>query len=450
MNSCRKVPEVFRNTRGGKRYKPYAAMLSLAAATALTSGSVALAAGGFSQFATTPNETAVGNYLNNLQASGSIPASISSPINSILSGSPAQVNTALNQLSPAVYQYLPDIALQEQVFFDQNVFQMLHDSYYMPEQSTATGAGMNNSGGMSSSNGGSPNGMMGGMMSGVMKYAKGVSIYSYYNWVSGDFAYSPSAAHFSASSVFLGANYHWCKPLIVGASISYTDPQATLDQFQSSAKLQDLGFQAYASYYRKGFFVAGLFDYSILDVDVYRNINFDGSLTSARGDTGGSVYNVALEGGYDFKAMKKHLIFGPLGGLYYTHVNVQGTSETSSPFALSVSKQRVESLRTQIGGHVSYDMPITHWLTVVPSLNAFYSHEYLNSSRGINASFVNTGSNAFTVETNGPVRDTALMGFSLTAEVGKNINVFTDYEAQFAGGPHTYAQSVTAGLEIGF
>lgn len=433
------------------RRKPANAMLALAAATAVMGfSSLAMAAGGFSQYATTPNELAVGNYLNNLQASGTLPASIASPINSILSGTPSQVNTALNQLSPAVYQYLPDIALQEQVFFDQNVFQMLHDSYYMPQQPTAMGGGMMNSNGMSSNGGENPNGMMGGMMSGMMKYAKGVSIYSYYNWVSGDFAYSPSAAHFSASSVFLGANYHWCKPLIVGASISYTDPQATLDQFQSSAKLQDLGFQAYASYDKKGFFLAGLFDYSILDADIYRNINFDGSLTSARGDTGGSVYNVALEGGYDFKAMKKHLIFGPLAGLYYTHVNVQGTSETSSPFGLSVSKQRVESLRSQIGGHIDYDLPVTHWLTLVPSLNAFYSHEYLDSSRGINASFLNTGSNAFTVVTNGPIRDTALMGFSLTAQIGKNINVFTDYEAQFAGGPHTYAQSVTAGLEVGF
>ncbi len=422
-----------------------------AAAAALVVGvSTAMAAGGFSQYATTPNEMAVGNYLNSLQGAGTLPTSISPQINAILSGSPSQVNTALNQLSPAVYQYLPDIALQEQVFFDQNVFQMLQDSYYSPGSSPAMGTmggGTMNSNDMSTGQG---TGADGGMMGGIMKYAKGLSVYSYYNWVSGDFAYSPSAAHFSASSVFLGTNYHWCKPVILGASISYTDPQATLDQFQSSAKLQDLGFQAYASYYKKGIFLAGLFDYSILDADIYRNINFDGSLTSARGDTGGSVYNVALEGGYDFKALKKHLIFGPLAGLYYTHVNVQGTSETSSPFGLSVSKQRVESLRSEIGGHVSYDMPVMHWLTLVPSLNAFYSYEYLNSSRGINASFVGTGSNAFTVVTNGPIRDTALMGFSLTAKIGKNIGVFTDYEAQFAGGPHTYAQSVTAGLQIGF
>ena len=202
MFSCRTVRKILRGTR----CKPYVALLSLAAGAALTGGgSIAMAAGGFSQYATTPNETAVGNYLNNLQASGSIPPSISSPINSILSGSPAQVNTALNQLSPAVYQYLPDIALQEQVFFDQNVLQMLQDSYYMPERSTATAANMPNSGGMSSNTGGSPNGMMGGMMSGVMKYAKGVSIYSYYNWVSGDFAYSPSAAHFSAGRAFADA-----------------------------------------------------------------------------------------------------------------------------------------------------------------------------------------------------------------------------------------------------
>ncbi len=419
-------------------------------ASLLMGSSIVLAAGGFSQYAASPNEFAVGNYLNSLSSSGNIPASISPSINAILNGSPAHLNTALDQLSPGVYQYLPDIALQEQTFFDQNVLQMLHEAYFNPYGASNGGGSSLASAGIGMNKGGSAAPAGGGLMSGWMQYAKGVSIYSYYNYNSGDFGYAPSAAHYSASSAFVGVNYRLSKPIIVGASISYSDPQATLDQFQSSAKLQDLGFQGYGSYYKHGFFLAGVFDYSILDADIYRNINFDGSLTSARGDTGGSVYNLGLETGYDFKALKNRLVYGPLAGIYYTHVNVQGTSETSSPFGLSVSKQRVESLRSEIGGHIAYHMPVLSWLNVVPSFNAFYSHEYLNGSRGINAGFVGTGSHAFTVVTNGPIRDTALMGFSLTAQVGKHVGVFTDYEAQFAGGPHTFAQSVTAGLEWSF
>lgn len=90
----------------------------LAAALLTAAASSAMAAGGFAQYASTPNELAVGNYLNSLQSSGTLSALTQSQLNAVLSGSPAQINTALNQLSPAVYQYLPDIALQEQVFFD--------------------------------------------------------------------------------------------------------------------------------------------------------------------------------------------------------------------------------------------------------------------------------------------------------------------------------------------
>jgi outer membrane autotransporter protein len=105
----------------------------------------------------------------------------------------------------------------------------------------------------------------------------------------------------------------------------------------------------------------------------------------------------------------------------------------NAPTARFIDDVRLVSQCLEVGLHVS----------------ASWQHEYLDSSRGINAQFTGTGGGSFVTQTDNPDRDAAFIDVGLDATVCKNVTVFVDYETQ-AGQNNFFAQSAEGGVKIGF
>ena len=83
------------------------------------------------------------------------------------------------------------------------------------------------------------------------------------------------------------------------------------------------------------------------------------------------------------------------------------------------------------------------------NFNAFWQHEFLNSSRDITASFTQLGGGSFLYNTAGPSRDSALLGLGAGGYVTKDVSLFVNYETQ-VGDKNQFAQTVMAGVAVSF
>jgi hypothetical protein len=75
-------------------------------------------------------------------------------------------------------------------------------------------------------------------------------------------------------------------------------------------------------------------------------------------------------------------------------------------------------------------------VSLTPHVSLCWQHEYLDSSRGVDAQFIGTGGGSFVTTTDNPDRDAAFIDAGLDATVCKNVTVFVDYETQAGQSKH--------------
>jgi len=245
----------------------------------------------------------------------------------------------------------------------------------------------------------------------------------------------------------VGIDFKITPHLRVGALFGYGHTHATLDTIGSNASVNTYSPGLYASYSDSGWYINALGSYGFADYSQNRNVSigaFNGTATSSPG--GGQIVG-DLDGGYDFHA--GNWTFGPTLGLQYVHLDVDGYTETGLPGAdLTVNENQSDSLRSLLGGRVSYTVK-SGSLLFVPHLSAGWQHEFLDQSRGITSQFNGLGAGSFTVNTPNPSRDSALVDIGLDAQLNNMLTLFTDYSFQ-AGQSNYFGQSVQAGAKIGF
>jgi len=138
-------------------------------------------------------------------------------------------------------------------------------------------------------------------------------------------------------SVTAGADYRLTDHLLVGATLSYAHTDATLDDFGSSATVDSYSPGFYASYADGGWFANFIGRYSYNSYTENRNIAFLGQ--TANGGTDGNEGVVDLDGGYLFH--NGPWSYGPVAGLQYTHLTVNGYTEQDSDANLTVDEDPV-------------------------------------------------------------------------------------------------------------
>jgi uncharacterized protein YhjY with autotransporter beta-barrel domain len=247
----------------------------------------------------------------------------------------------------------------------------------------------------------------------------------------------------NTESVTLGADYRLTQNFLVGLTATYGHTDATLDNDGSSATIDSYSPGFYASYADKGWYANATGNYLHNAYTQSRVIGFLGQTATSAPEGNEGVAN--LDGGYDFH--HGGLTYGPLIGLQYTHLTVDGYNEGGSVADLSVNTQDSDSLRSRLGGRLSFTC--THGgMNFTPHLDASWQHEFMDQSRGISSQFDN-GAGGFSVRTTNPSRDSALADAGLDAEINRTVTVFADYAVQ-AGQDNYFGQSVQAGVKIGF
>jgi len=248
----------------------------------------------------------------------------------------------------------------------------------------------------------------------------------------------------NTESVVAGADYHINEHVLAGVTASYAHTDATLDPANSSATVDSYSPGIFASYADGGWYANFMGRYSYNSYTEQREISFLGQ--SANGGTDGNEGMVDLDGGYDFRSGA--WTYGPVAGLQYTHLTVNGYTEQDSFANLAVNEDQSDSLRSRLGGQVRFDYHGCG-VTFTPHLEATWVHEFMDQSRGVTSQFTGFSGGSFTVRTDDPSRDSALVDLGLDAQVNNSITVFGDYLVQ-AGQDNYFGQSLQAGVRVNF
>jgi autotransporter-associated beta strand protein len=251
----------------------------------------------------------------------------------------------------------------------------------------------------------------------------------------------------TTGAVQIGVDYLITPHLKVGALMGFGHTDATLDNIGSKATIDTYTPGVYAAFADKGWYVNALGSYGFNSLTEDRSVSFGGLNGIAHGAPTGDQIIGDLDGGYDFHVNK--LTFGPAAGVQYTHYDIDGfTEDGSDPINLQVNREESDSLRSRLGGHVSYAFKAGK-VTLKPHLDAFWQHEFLDQSQGITSQFTSVGAGSFTTRASNPSRDSALIDGGLNADLNGQVSVYLDYVVQ-AGQSNYFGQSVQAGVRVAF
>jgi len=251
----------------------------------------------------------------------------------------------------------------------------------------------------------------------------------------------------TTGAVQIGADYRITPHLRVGAIFGYGHTDADLDDIGSKATVDSYAPGAFISYAQNGWYLNALGSYGFDNFTEDRSVSFPGFSGIAHGAPNGDQIVGNLDGGYDFH--EKNWTFGPLVGVQYTHMDVDSYTEGgANPVDLQVDKMETDSLRSRLGGHVSYVFH-TGKVLLTPHLDASWQHEFMDQSRGITSQFTSVGVGSFTINTPQPSRDSALIDGGLSADLNGQVSLYLDYLVQ-AGQSNYFGQAVEAGVKVGF
>ena len=245
----------------------------------------------------------------------------------------------------------------------------------------------------------------------------------------------------------IGADYKITPHFLAGVAFGYGHTHANLDTIGSNANVNTYSPAVYLSYSNSGWYANALGSYGFSSYSQNRSVSIGAFNGTAHSSPGGNQIIGDLDGGYDFH--KGNWTFGPTLGLQYTHLNVDGYTETGLPGAdLTVNSNQADSLRSHLGGRVSYAVK-SGTSIFTPHLSASWQHEFMDQSRGITSQFSDVGAGSFVVNTPNSSRDSALADVGVDAQINNTITIFSDYSVQ-AGQSNYFGQSIQAGLKIGF
>ena len=235
----------------------------------------------------------------------------------------------------------------------------------------------------------------------------------------------------------------------IGALFAYNNADATRGSDGSHATIESYSGGIYGSYHQDGFYLNGLAAYTRNNYDSMRNILIPGFGSAASGSTNGNQATVNLDGGYDWHATDR-LTAGPIAGLQYVHLDISSFSENGAGAAnLAVGSQVMDSLQSRVGGRIDYHLLTSTYSSFAAELHAAWQHEFLDDSRGIGASFINSGLTPFSVQTTAPLRDAAVVGVGLNFTFHERLTLFADYEL-LMWRASTFEQTINGGGRISF
>ena len=422
----------------------------------------------FSAAGLSGNQAQVADYFNNLSNQGQIPQSVINPITemSFLSG-PALAGY-LQTLTPQDYAQLSQTAIDNMIFEQISVDGQVYDAFHgggfdtsglaLLKTSQSDPFALNLDAAMQQAD---HQAMLGQSMQefdagGMTPPVTQNHLSSRWSgFLTGQIALDSApqggypTQHFTTGSVMAGIDYRLTRHLLVGGLFNYSYTGGTLDNLGSREAANSYAPGLFAGYKLGGLQIDGLTQYTFNDYKIDRNIVLPGYQGVATGEPVSNQYDAALMADYYLHPCKG-VDIGPSGGIGYTHMNIGGFTETGSSYALTTSKQSVDSFRTLLGfqGHWHLNKTVVR-MPLVVSFNAFWQHEYIGRRGALVSTFSQIGSGSFLYNAPSPSRNSAILGIGIGGYLTKNTSLFVNYQTQI-GDHRQFAQTVMAGLAVGF
>ncbi len=174
-----------------------------------------------------------------------------------------------------------------------------------------------------------------------------------------------------------GAEYDMGGGAILGAALNYSRGEADMVTGTGRAKARSWQAGIYGGWTGGGAFVEGYAGYGWLDYDIQRTAVID----DIHGETDGTALIAGGQAGYLFEMGGMRL--GPVIGLRYAEVDVDGFTETGDPvLTLNVEDQETDSLIGSAGLELRGDLE-AGGMTVQPYAQAALEREFAGDGRTV-------------------------------------------------------------------
>jgi outer membrane lipase/esterase len=176
-----------------------------------------------------------------------------------------------------------------------------------------------------------------------------------------------------------GADYALSKTLTAGFALSTGSLRSSLGSY-GSFRMNDNSASLYAALQKGSIWANAIGTYGHFGLDTTRIVNPGPNQMSNYGSAGGDNWSGALQGGYVFQ--KDAWTHGPVGGLIYQDVSIDGFAETGSPVSLTFGSQTRQATVGQFGYLAIYDFG-----KYQPYAQASWNHEFAVTARDVSASW---------------------------------------------------------------
>ncbi|MCW8091157.1 autotransporter outer membrane beta-barrel domain-containing protein [Alteromonas sp. ASW11-130] len=267
--------------------------------------------------------------------------------------------------------------------------------------------------------------------------------------------------------VLVGVDYIFNDHFVGGIAYGYRDVDADYDVSQRVPGAQmDVStdtFTLYSLYQRDEFYFSTVLDIGSSEFDSSRNVQIISSVTDnsgapdriLRSSTESTQYALSLEAGYQL--VNDNRIISPYFKVRYLDMEIdefaeQDSSETSTGgggLALAYQEQNVESLKTALGGQISWTLN-RDFGVLTPYLMAEWLYEHEDESRAITAQYVyDPQNNLIEFITDEPDSNYFNLGAGVSVVFPNGIQAFVDANTTVGLEDFTYT-NFTAGVRMAF
>ena len=419
---------------------------------------VELATSSYQQQGKTPNQKAIGANLDSFKVN---PTGDMFKLLTALDQS-GNVPRGLEQLSPQRYQVYTDIALANANLLTQEIDRRLDNLRSGSESFDSNGLGI--SSGIAQSKLGMSDHKQAMGTATMSRDGKSVDLKDtapeskrWGAFISGDIIFAnvdgrnnwQQDGNFTTGGLITGLDAKVTDALTAGLLLGYSHTDADLDGQNSSAYVDTYSAGAYGGYHEGNFYGNGILAYLYNNYDSNRTISFPGISRTANGHAAGSQYVLNLDGGYDHPVCKDVTV-GPFAGIEYVNLGVGSFTENGAGAAnLAINNQDVNSLRSRLGVRMEVRKELTTNWVAASEVRAAWQYEFLDDNRAIVSRFSDSGLSAFSVRTDNPERNAALLGVGINATYRNMLTTFVDYDVQ-VGQAHYVEQSIKGGIKWSF
>lgn len=241
----------------------------------------------------------------------------------------------------------------------------------------------------------------------------------------------------------VGAETHVTPNVALGFALNWLDSKQAFSNGVGSMDMSGYALSAYTSYVKKAFWADLLYSFGSYDLETNRNpIGFG----AANGNTDAYTNTVQFNSGWNFRFQNNSLVTGPFIGLDYTHVSIDGYSESGGGLAaLAYNQRTVESLVSRVGWSVSKFFR-TDFAVITAQARLSYERQNLNNNSGTAVSLINQ---PFVVGGGGQSfgQDYMVAGAGLNFQFTPAFGMLINYQGQY------FRQSVQAhyvGLRLSY